>query len=492
MVELIHSDYSRVFLLEGGAGPSIDPQYMSLWKAGAISWDQGDTTIVYIPDPDHYQKFVAAGKIAGEPYNPEIALAARYTLDKSKLLALLRHGCDHVLQVHFGTCRNPRDANAGWDKIVVLMDASVGSYGTGDLGALEPSQRAQVDEDSSFRGSDLYEIMRLVFAQKAAAETTEEVLDIAFGSADQCLAICVSVEGKILLAIMTPVAYAKARYIFSDDGGLTWTDGSVTSAAADDILPAIINIGSYVVVLNRTADAFEYCEQVDLIAGAPTWAQVSTGFVGVGSPNAIFSAGPATSWIVGDGGYVYKLTNVADGVVVQDAGSATAQNLAAVHGMDENSIMAVGADNAVIYTTNGGLNWVAVTGPAAGVNLTACWMLNALTWLVGDAAGKLWYTTDGGTTWAEKVFTGCGAGSIADLKFMDDGLVGYMAHTTAAPAGRILRTIDGGSSWYVLPEGTGSIPANLAINALAVGNDANVVFGGGLVTGSAGIIVAAQ
>jgi photosystem II stability/assembly factor-like uncharacterized protein len=490
MPELVHSDYSRLFLLEGGADPLTVPRYMSLWRAGALTWDQGDVTLIYIPDPDYYQRFKVAGKIKGEPSNPELGLTARYTLDRSDLLRLLVNGCDHDLQIHFGTCRNPRNFNSGWDKILVLSNASPGSYSTGELGALEPSQRAQVDEESTFRGEFAYEIVRLAYSQKAAAETTEEVLDVAFGTADQCLAICGQAECKIILALMAPVAYAKARYAFSADGGLTWTDGDVDSAAADDLLSAIVNIGSDAVVVNPTAGAIDYCVLADLLAGTPTWVEVATGFVLAGVPRAIWSAGPAASWIVGDAGYIYLMSNVADGVSIQDAGSATSENLVAVSGESELNVLAVGENNAVVFTNNGGQTWGAVTGPNAGVNLTACWMKTELVWLVGDSTGKLWVTADGGITWYEKAFVGSGAGMIEDIHFVTNS-VGYLAHTTTAPAGRILRTIDGGQSWYVLPEGSGAIPTNLAIHALAGCTDANLIFGGGLVANAAGIVVAA-
>jgi hypothetical protein len=60
--------------------------------------------------------------------------------------------------------------------------------------------------------------------------------------------------------------------------------------------------------------------------------------------------------------------------------------------------------------------------------------------------------------------------------------VGYLAHSTTAPAGRILRTINGGFSWYVLPEASGfSIPANDYVAKLApCENEVNLIYGGGL------------
>ncbi|KKK92607.1 hypothetical protein LCGC14_2701210, partial [marine sediment metagenome] len=69
--------------------------------------------------------------------------------------------------------------------------------------------------------------------------------------------------------------------------------------------------------------------------------------------------------------------------------------------------------------------------------------------------------------------------------------VGFMAHDTATPAGRILRTIDGGFSWYVVPEGNTSVPANDKFNMLAPCiNDPNVMWGGGLAdNGTDGMLV---
>ena len=69
-----------------------------------------------------------------------------------------------------------------------------------------------------------------------------------------------------------------------------------------------------------------------------------------------------------------------------------------------------------------------------------------------------------------------------------------MSHTTIAPAGRLLRTYDGGYSWIVLPEATGVIPANDRLNAIATCPiDANIVVGVGLADLTAdGIIVVGE
>jgi photosystem II stability/assembly factor-like uncharacterized protein len=110
--------------------------------------------------------------------------------------------------------------------------------------------------------------------------------------------------------------------------------------------------------------------------------------------------------------------------------------------------------------------------------------------LVGTATGRLYYTRDGGLTWTEKAFPGSGAGVIRDIQFSTPS-VGYMAHDTATPRGRILRTIDGGASWYVAPEGNTAFPTQQRLTSLAAtADDANVIFAGGLaLNGTDGIIV---
>jgi photosystem II stability/assembly factor-like uncharacterized protein len=141
-------------------------------------------------------------------------------------------------------------------------------------------------------------------------------------------------------------------------------------------------------------------------------------------------------------------------------------------------------------TRDGGETWTAITGPVPAVAINTVWMKGTDEWFVGTAGGELWYTRDGGVTWTIKNFPGSGAGAVHDIKFSND-TVGWMSHATATPAGRILRTVDGGYSWYVTPEGNTSIPANDRITALApCEHDVNLVFGGGLAdSGTDGIIV---
>ena len=470
MTDIMQSGYSRVFLIKNRAAPNHSPMYQGLWKAGALSWAQGDVTNIYVPDPDNYNAFKVAGDIAGDIGRPEMTIMGRYSLDVSELLRLAPKGCKHDFQIHMGKCENPQDFNHGWSKILVLEGGKITNYSTEDLGALEPSQRAVVNEEVPISADDAYEVKALGFASKARTEVTEEVVDTIFCRGDIC-AEC-DADCSTILALMSPASYAKARYVFSTDGGLTWTDGIVSSSTANDVLDAFSCVGDYLVVLNRTAARIEYARLSDVTSGSPTWTSVSTGFVAAGAPLAIWSASPSFTWIVGLGGYIYLMEDPSNGVSVQDAGVATPRDLHDIHGVDSLNVVAVGNDNSVVYTNNGGLTWTSVTGPNPSDNLNCVWMASESVWWVGDEVGNLWYTLDKGSTWTAKVFPGSGSGSVEELVFVKPS-VGYMIHNVGG-AGKLLRTIDGGYSWYVLPEGSGVIPTNTRLNSLAVCSNPNI------------------
>lgn len=488
------NDFSRVFLIPNRAGPRNAPSYQGLWKAGALQWNQGDVTLVRTPSFNTYGAFDVVGKILGQPGNPELPIMARYTQQLSELFKMAKAGCDHDLQVHIGDCGNPQDFNGGWRKIVVVEAGHITSYRTGELGALDPSERAVINEEVPFSGENAYEIVRIAFAQKAGSQITQEVVGVTVCDSATCGLCGLPSDGcQVIFAVALSTGASPglmAEVIFSDDGGLTWDDATISTFTAAEDPTSVKCIGSNVIVVSDSEASLHYADINDLLehADAAAWAEVSTGLVVTGEPRKIYSASPSASWIVGKGGYIYFTTDPTNGVEVQDAGVATSQQLNAVHGIDDQNVVAVGNSNAVVVTANGGTTWDSKTGPAAGVNLNAVFMVDSLRWFIGTASGRLYYTENGGDTWTQKRFPGDNAGVVRDIVFATSS-VGYMSHDTAAPAGRILRTIDGGFSWYVAPEGTGTIPTNQRINDLAVCPDANIVWGAGLGAGTDGILV---
>lgn len=485
----MRSDYSRVFFHEGRAQPGNAPQYEGLWRAAGASWEFGDSSLIYIPDPDQYGKFKVASKVPGEQGNPEVTIQARYDFNMSDLLRVARKGCDHDFQIHMGQCESPRSFNEGWEKILIIESGRISAWSTDDLGALDPGQRAGVNEEVTVSGEDMYEVKKMQYAEKAAAQTTEEILDITICGADDC-GLCGPAEDKCdkIFALKAYAYGNKATVIYSKDAGATWGTSVITVATINTDADALACVGENLVVVSEAEECLFYAAIDDILNGVASWSKVTTGFAAAKGPLAIYSASPTYTWIVGEGGYIYFTDDPTSGVAVQDAGSATTQDLVDVEGMDELNVIAVGNSNAVVYTSNGGETWTSVTGPTPAVNLSAVWMKDKYNWLVGTTTGLLYYTEDNGTTWNLKNFPGSGSGFVREIKFATDS-VGFMTHTTPALVGRILRSLDGGYSWYVTPEGTGTIPSNERLNAIAVCGNANVVYAGGLKNGVDGIII---
>jgi hypothetical protein len=489
------NDMTRVWLMEGGAGPGITPEYMGVWKSGGVSWDFGESTPIEIPSDSGYQQFEEVASMAGAKGKPGATLTARYARSLSDMLRMARRECVDDLQVHIGACQDPQNFRLGWDKIVVFEQFKISNYSTEDLGALASDERNPVNESIQIAAKDYYEIGKLAIAEVAASAVIQEVLDITFCDTKSCGGECGTASDgcEKVYALVKAVGGSPglgAQIIYSADGGAVWNATPITSLPANVEPNRISCFGDYVVVVSSADESHHYADRDEILLGTETWAEV-TGYAAGKGPTCIWTLKPGYAWIGGLGGYVYFLSDVTEVPVVQEAGSATTQDINDIHAFDENYVLAVGKSNAVIYTTDGE-TWSAVTGPAPAVDLTACWMASENVWWVGTAGGNLYYTLNAGATWTLKQFPGSGAGAVRDIKFVTTQ-GGYLAHDTAAPLGRILRTISGGNSWYVLPEGTGSIPANDKINAVAVCDDPNLVIGGGMGDNAAdGIIVKAS
>lgn len=495
----LKTSFSRVFTQEGGAGPANPPVYQGQAMAGTVDWALGDVTKVEEPSADSYDNFDIVDTIKGTRGLPTLGITARMQRTLSNFLRLARKGCEVDLQVHIGSCKVPSDFNGGWSdgKVLVLSRANMTNYSTDQLGALQSDDRAMVMETVPFTGLDYYEIGPMLASIQGAAAITDEVLDIVICDAINCGACGLPSDGcQVAFALLSDSSGSPglpAAVAYTTDGGSTWTRRAITTLGLAEAPSALACVGTNLVVVSEASNSLHWIPIADLTAGEGTWAEVATGFVGGGEPRAIVSLSPTETWIAGAGGYIYFSDDITSGVEVQTAGDATTQDLSAIAAADANTLVAVGASNAVLVTTNGGSTWAAVTGPAVGVVLNTVALQSDLVWLVGTAGGQLFYTLDGGENWTEKTFSGSGDGQVRDIAFSTPQ-VGYMAHDTSAAVGRVFRTIDGGFSWYQLPEATGqTFPTNDRINALAACEGSpNVLFAGGLAgDGEDGVVIKA-
>ena len=419
--------------------------------------------------------------------------------DRSQIMELIRLRCSFDVQLHQGTCEDPRDFDGGWQKVKIFENAKATSLGGSDLGAMEGGNQGSVTEEMPFSARDVYDVLRMTYREVAKNEVGEVVVAV-----DVCdLVTCGDCEGvsgdgcQKVFALTNSAGSSpglKPQVIITTDqyGTNALIERWVTTILTTENAVDGACVGQYFVVLQAapTTGGIHYAETAEMVDSAETWTEVLTGLVTGKGPNCIWNYSPLTSFIGGLGGYIYLMKNPADGVTVLDAGSATTQNLTDISGWDATKAAAVGVAGAFVYTTDG-YTWALGAAPVGPTDLQAvAYRQEQEIWVGGTANGNVFYTTDFGAHWYTKALPG--ALSQVDSIVWASESVGFIAGRTAATKAKILRTINGGYTWYVVPESASqSIPdADYILDMAVCQKEVNKLFAGGLAdNGSDGVII---
>lgn len=479
------SAFSRVFLAEGGSHPDVAPAYKPDLRAMAWNRGYGDSERIEVPDPSKLGEFIEVGETRGTVERPTTGLQGRYPAkDLSDLARIAKIGCELTLQVLIGSCNSPYSYE-DYDKVIVFENARFTNYSTDELGALQSSDNAAVNESSDVTAKDVYEVVPVSYGVKAAAQVTNEVLAVTSCDSVACGDCGSQSDGcKKFFAITKGAGGSPSTppdIVYTLDKGATWYVHDIESLLTAEDPDDIACLGRYLVVVSSASESLHYAllSEMDGLTD-PAWTEVATGFVSGKGPKAIWSVG-SMAFIVGIGGYIYKLIDAPSGVSILDAGSATIAQLNDVHALSEDFAIAVGNAGVIVYTSNQTTWALASTSPVGyGVNLNCVWAKSDQEWWVGAANGKLYYTRNAGKSWTEKTFAGSGAGVVYDIVFPTNS-VGFMSHSTATPKARIFRTTNGGYTWKATPEKGAAFPLADRVDALAYcPNEPNLVVGVGL------------
>lgn len=276
---------------------------------------------------------------------------------------------------------------------------------------------------------------------------------------------------------------------YTTNYGQTWAATAADPFAAGEIISAVtvfpFGTGRRVIVARGTTDAGNPAEIAYSDDDGTTWTLVNVGSVTgqfVQKANGLFALDQNNIWLVTNSGYVYYSEDAGVTWTTQDAGVATSSTLNAVHFSDNLVGFAGGASDDVIRTIDGGVAWSAVTDVGATSTVNTIFTLNAQKAWVGTANGRLYYTEDAGTTWTRRSFSGDGVGAVNNIKFVND-LIGFMAHDTAAPVGRVFVTMDGGYNWEAVTTVT-----NNGLNDIAVCDENNFYVAGEVTSGTATLV----
>jgi photosystem II stability/assembly factor-like uncharacterized protein len=248
-----------------------------------------------------------------------------------------------------------------------------------------------------------------------------------------------------------------AKIIKITEGG-TLTAISTPFTNANHPIADVKCDGDVVIAINGSASEYAYSWDAGV-----TWGVVTSPTSLI---NKIYILSPTKIWFVGQTGYIGYSSN--RGATVSTQSSNTTQSLNDVSAADSLTLYAVGDNNTLLKTIDGGTIWSALTGPAAAVFPNDLYRVLAVPGtdivFVGDESGNLYRSRDGGETW-ETVFNSveATAGGIRGLVAPDCNIIAFAANDddpyfySGQAEGVVYQSLDGGNSFAPIevPDNTG-------------------------------------
>lgn len=453
---------ARLFIQPGGPGPlnpvqygGLDAQYMIL--DGVTKPLRGTIEPTRVPHPSRIKQFKTVGRRASAP---DLPTATLHLLERHGYIpsALGAMACPFNLYSVAGKCegQNLSDFLAGWEDFVEVYSlAEATQVDGGDRTAWEDDN--QIEDALALTLASIYAIGPLQIAAQADPLIDREVVDVVYASGVECGSCGVPDDGTKKAFALVQASGAgspglPAEVIYTLDGGVTWTEVNIDGLGATETVYAIDIVGNKLVVLGE--DAY-FWAVLDRDTGEPgAFTEVTAGFIGAGSPVDLYVLSPREVFFVGDGGYIYRATDITAGVVVMDAGVATSENLLRVHGDGDETLVAVGENDAVVRSLDRGATWGPTedaTPSGVGADLGAVAVKTETEFWIGTlATGQVFYTVNGGKSWIAQAIPDTGAGSVRDIIFATEE-VGYIlydkTHIALADVAFILCTWNGGRDW---------------------------------------------
>ena len=456
-------------------GPNSDVHYLGCHELGDIEEPLGDLTLLWCPDPSAPNKFKKVGSYEGEPGTISSSILTD-VLKTADWLEALR--CQATLFVNMIECGR-KDVFENWARSFVLEGARVSTKRLSKLAVRKPG-----DQDESTQSFDIQAVAlhRLLDVNVNRQTITEEqsLNDVVFCNDPRCQDECgVALDycqTGFIVSDFLGASYSNIANVLStvDGGADGWLETTEEPfGAAMDIASVIcVEIGGGItrtIVARGTQDGGPMDIAYSDDGGATAWVPVAVGAVDdqyATMGGTLFALDLYHIWLVTTGGYVYFSDDAGVTWTAQSAGVPSAKDLNHIDFADENYGVAVGADEQMLYTDDGGATWQLILGahPGDDVDILCVDVRDQYRWWIGYVDGSLWYTEDGGTTFVRRDYPEAAThtAGVTDITFVND-LVGYMiANKTGPVLGDVYRTINGGRSWRQLTD----TPLNLGLNEI--------------------------
>lgn len=485
---------TRAFIQEDGSYPDAAYVFQGCLSLAESEQDLGDSTPVYCPSTERPNTWVIVDTIIGTPGLPTVDFTARLPRDlRDSLLDIAERNCKFNLQQKIFCNGLPQDQNA-WDAKWLMLGGRMTSRTIPMANPLSGEDNAIADFTGSITYEKLIRLLKLTFGTKGSATVVSEILDGFFYDVVSC-GNCGATPSDgcqkqyWLAAASGGSPGLSSRIVYTINGGATYGQLNITPLAASSAR-RIAPMGQYLIGVGVTASGHFYELFSEIDAGTTNFTLVTSGYTT--APRALVVKSPSEAFIAGAGGYIYFLSDPTGTPTVLTDGSLSAQDLNDIH-FSGNTVVAVGASNAVLYSENNGETFTSVTGPAVGVTLNAVWVLNTGVWWVGTANGKLYWTRNKGVTWTQQANVNSTNSSVDDIYFVDEN-VGYVVSQTGT-VGRVYSTHNAGNSWQLAsstdPRLQG-VPTALRFNVVTGCGYNTVGIGGAVTAGGDGVIAIAE
>ena len=474
------NDLARVFLFPNGIFKcDTRGQFASCVSVDALTQDRGEITTIECPSPYQYGEFVQIGSFPGQLSRMTTTLSGRMSrIDLSQFYKLFRDNCAFDMHLHFGLCQQPNAFNQ-FDKALVFEDVQVTSFTSDPLIALQSGDRAVINESIAISIGNFYEVVNLSYSERAPALTQAGTSIVKVIICDR--RSCGNCEEGSTGCQKIFAIDDTDRFYFTNDGGITW---DVLTVETDDMVPVsptgLIDMacwGDDVLLLDDVGE-FWFADRGGLFDGSVTTFQQGDPILTF-APTSFATSLNSTGVIVGAGGNIALFTDFDGGTVLVDAGFATSEALNAVAiGMDGTAV-AVGANNAVVFSDNGETWFPTNSDPGTPATaLVSVAVKGSRNWLVGAANGELWCTDNAGASWARVEYPGWASNTnpISEIDVATSHVIYFVS------GNRLYRSLDGGNSWISEPNSRQNLPANDGLLTVAACTEnPNFVIAGGAV-----------
>ena len=177
----------RVWFIENRANPANDPTYQGLMRFNDPSQSLGDVTKIEVPDPNQAGRFIEIDEIQGAEERVSFGIMGRYPRSvTSDMKRLAEKRCQLDIQAHLGRCRDPQDFNSGWEKVIFFEGTKLTNYSIENFGAIESGEDNPTNESADTNAALWYERVRLNFAERATADTFNEVVAVVVCDDNEC------------------------------------------------------------------------------------------------------------------------------------------------------------------------------------------------------------------------------------------------------------------------------------------------------------------